>query len=178
VVNIKKLKDTEQKEAELYPELNQGLGVYDENGIFFIERKREQFSAIAKRYIQEMIIAELKGSTVKVLMSITSLLGSQRFTNAGNKCIGKYAGVDGKTVREALKELEYYHIIKRNLIPSGSRKKRKRRIVLHRWDTAKPLLVKDRKIMVDEEGKVIFVIPNPFRKSRIPLLIKTDKISV
>lgn len=119
--------------------------------------------------MHSFIWSELKGSSAKVLIAIAGLTGKQRFTLAGNKCISKYAGVDIKTVREALKELEYYHIIKRNLIPSGSIKRRRRRIVLHRWDTAKELLIKDKKVTLDTQGKVDIVTPNPFKKYKIPL---------
>lgn len=63
-----------------------------------------------------------------------------------------------------MRELEYYHFIKRFNVPGGSRTNRKRMIVLQRWDTAKDKLIKDNKITIDKEEKVIFVKPNPFRK--------------
>ena len=162
------LKEQERKEAELYPELNQGLEVVSENGEIILTRKKETFTAIAKGYVQCFIWSRLKGATAKVLIAIANLTGTQRFTLAGDKCISEYAGVNIKTVREALKELEYYHIIKRNLIPSGSLKRRRRRIVLFRWDTAKPLLIKDKKIIIDDKGEVCLVTPNPFKKCKIP----------
>lgn len=118
--------------------------------------------------MHRFIWSELKGSSAKVLIAIAGLTGKQRFTLASNECISKYAGVDIKTVRKALNELEYYHIIKRNPIPSGSIKRRRRRIVLHRWDTAKELLIKDKKVTLDNQGKVDSVTSNPFKKYRIP----------
>lgn len=118
--------------------------------------------------MQELIWSKLKGASAKVLIAIANLTGKQRFTLASNKCISEYAGVNIKTIGEALRELEYYHIIKRNLIPSGSLKRRKRRIVLHRWDTAKSLLIKDGKIAIDDKGKGYLIIPNPFKKCKIP----------
>ena len=168
MIGTNNFKKQEEEEAKLYPELNQGLEVFNEAGEWVIGKKKEQFSAIAWRYIKEGVLAELKGNTVKVLLAIASLTGKQRFTKAGNECISEYAGVDIKTVKKSLKELEFYHFIKRNLIPSGSLKKRKRRIVLQRWDTAKALLINDKRIIVNDKGKVIFVIPNPFKKYKIP----------
>jgi len=63
-----------------------------------------------------------------------------------------------------LRELEYYHLIKRFNLPGGSRTNRKRRIALQRWDSAKDILMEENKIKIDVEGKVNFVRPNPFRK--------------
>ena len=45
------LREQERKEAELSPELNQGLEVVSENGEIILTRKKEQFTAIAKGYI-------------------------------------------------------------------------------------------------------------------------------
>jgi hypothetical protein len=67
-------------------------------------------------------------------------------------------------VKNSLKELEYYHFIKRVNVPGGSCTNRKRMIVLQRWGTAKEKLIEENKITVDKEGKVIFVRPHPFRK--------------
>jgi hypothetical protein len=78
--------------------------------------------------------------------------------------ISKCAGLNEDTVKKCLRELEFYHFIERHDIPGGSCKKRKRMITLQRWDTAKDKLIKENKITVDKEEKVIFVIPNPFRK--------------
>ncbi len=45
------LREQERKEAELYPELNQGLEVVSENGEIILTRKKEQFTAIVWGYI-------------------------------------------------------------------------------------------------------------------------------
>ena len=78
--------------------------------------------------------------------------------------ISECAGLNEDTVKNCLRELEYYHFIKRHNPPGGSRTKRKRMITLQRWDTAKEKLIKEKKITVDTKGKVYMVIPNPFRK--------------
>lgn len=78
--------------------------------------------------------------------------------------ISECAGLNEDTVKKSLRELEYYHFIKRHNPPGGSCTNRKRMITLQRWDTAKDMLIKENKIEVDTEGKVYMVIPNPFRK--------------
>jgi len=87
-----------------------------------------------------------------------------RNTTVTNSIISKCAGLNEDTVKKCLRELEYYHFIKRHNIPGGSRTNRKRMIVLQRWDTAKDMLLKEKKIELDTKGKVYIVIPNPFRK--------------
>ena len=111
-----------------------------------------------------MVFAQLSGSASKALMAIASLTNKYRNTSASNKRISKWAGINICTVKNSLKELEYYHFIKRHNMPGGGRTNRKRMIVLQRWDTAKDKLLKENKIKVDKEGKVYMVIPNPFRK--------------
>ena len=98
-------------------------------------------------------------------MAIASLTKKKyRNTMASNQTISKWAGVNICTIKNSMRELEYYHFIKRFNVPGGSRTNRKRMIVLQRWDTAKDKLIKDNKITIDKEEKVIFVTPNPFRK--------------
>ena len=98
-------------------------------------------------------------------MAIASLTKKKyRNTMASNQTISKWAGVNICTIKNSMRELEYYHFIKRCNVPGGSRTNRKRMIVLQRWDTAKDKLIKDNKITIDKEEKVIFVKPNPFRK--------------
>jgi len=98
-------------------------------------------------------------------MAIASLTKKKyRNTMASNQTISKWAGVNICTIKNSMRELEYYHFIKRFNVPGGSRTNRKRMIVLQRWDTAKDKLIKDNKITIDKEEKVIFVKPNPFRK--------------
>jgi len=97
-------------------------------------------------------------------MAITSLTDKYRNTTFTNQTISKWAGVNICTVKNSLRELEYYHFIRRFDLPGGSRTNRKRMIVLQRWDSAKDILMEENKIKVDGEGKVNFIRPNPFRK--------------
>ena len=48
---IDALREQERKEAELYPKLNHGLEVVNENGEIILTPKKEQFTAIAKGYM-------------------------------------------------------------------------------------------------------------------------------
>lgn len=98
-------------------------------------------------------------------MAIASLTNKKyRNTMDNNQTISKWAGVNICTVKNSLRELEYYHLIKRFNLPGGSRINRKRMIVLQRWDSAKDILIEENKIKMDGKGKVNFVKPNPFRK--------------
>ena len=97
-------------------------------------------------------------------MAIASLTNRYRNTSTSNKIISKWAGINFCTVKSSLRELEYYHLIKRFNLPGGSRTNKKRMIILQRWDSAKDILIEENKIKVDGEGKVNFVRPNPFRK--------------
>lgn len=159
-----KLREQERKEVELYPELNQGLKILNEKGEWVLGRKKEAFLSFPRDFMFSGILRELNPSSVNVLCVIAGLVGIQRFTNASNNSIIRYSGLALKTIKKALKELEYYHIIGRNLIPSGSIKKRNRRIILHRWDTAKAILIKEKKLKLDDNGKILFLIPNPYKK--------------
>jgi hypothetical protein len=142
--------------------LNQGLD-FDEKG--FPRKKKEQFTAIAWGFFIANVFAQLTGSASKTLFAIATYTNKKfRNTTALNPMISECAGLNEDTVKKCLRELEYYHFIERHDIPGGSRKKRKRVIVLHRWDTAKEMLIKENKIKVDTKGKVYMVIPNPFRK--------------
>ena len=141
--------------------MNQGLDL-DEEGIH--RRKREQISFIAWQFVNSGVFAQLSGSASKVLMVIASLTNKYRNTTVSNKRISKWAGINICTVNNSLRELEYYHLIKRFNLPGGSRTNRKRMIILQRWDSAKDILMEENKIKVDGEEKVNFVRPNPFRK--------------
>ena len=163
VIPISDLRKQEEEETKLYPELNQGLKILNEKGEWVLGREKETFLSFPRDFMFSGILRELSLSSVNVLCVIAGLVGIQRFTNAGNNSISRYSGLTLKTIKKALKELEFYHVIKRNLIPSGARK-RKRRIVLHRWDTAKEILIKENKLKLDENGKILFLIPNPFKK--------------
>jgi len=80
---------------------------------------------------------------------------------ATNPMITRCAGLNIDTVKKCLRELEYYHFIKRHNLPNGRRNKRIRMITLLRWDTGKELLLKENKIKLDTDNKVLFVRPYP-----------------
>ena len=154
------LKKLWQKEIENDPDLNQGLDVAGSR-----KRKKEQFSAAPWEFTRSGITAELRGSPGTVLWALASLTNKYRNTRASNEMIAQWAGVCLDTVKRMLRQLEFYHLIGRRNLRS-SRTKRKRIITLLRWDTAKPRLIKEGKIKVDESGKVVFVKPYPFMRVR------------
>jgi len=158
------LKKQEQKEAELYPDLNQGLDVLNEAGEWVLGRKKEQFIAYARGFMLAGIIGELNGNAVKVLNVIAGFTNKFRNTTITNKIIMRYAGMSKTPLDNALKELKFYHLISSHYLPGGSLTRKIRRINLNRWDTAKSLLIKENKIVVGLDNKVTFVIPNPYRK--------------
>lgn len=135
----------------------------DEKG--FPRKKKEQFTAIAWGFFIANVFAQLTGGASKTLFAIATYTNKiHRNTTATNPMISKCAGLHEDTVKNCLRELEYYHFINRHDSPGGNRIKRKRTITLQRWDTAKEKLIKEKKITVDTNGKVDMVIPNPFRK--------------
>lgn len=142
--------------------MDQGLDLDEKS---FPRRNKEQFTAIAWGFFIANVFAQLTGSASKTLFAIATYTNNNfRNTAITNPMISKCAGLNVDTVKKCLRELEYYHFIKRHNIPGGSRENRKRMIALHRWDTAKDMLIKENKIKVDTKGKVYMVIPNPFRK--------------
>lgn len=160
----KNYKEQAEREARLYPEINQGYEVLNEAGEWVIGRKKEPFMAYPRGFVFSGIIGILNGNAVKVLNVICSFTNRFRNTTITNKMIMKYAGICRTPLDKALKELEYYHIISRHLLPGGSETKRRRRINIVRWDTALTLLVKEEKVTIGSDNKVISVIPNPYRK--------------
>jgi len=160
------LKKQEQKEAELYPDLNQGLDVLNEAGEWVLGRKKEQFIAYARGFMLAGIIGELNGNAVKVLNVIAGFTNKFRNTTITDKIIKQYTLVCQRTLTVSLQELKFYHLIKIHYLPGGSLTKKRRRINLNRWDTAKPLLIKENKIKVGLDQKVVFLIPNPYRGKR------------
>ena len=164
VIRTSNFKEQEE-EAKLYPELNQGLEVLNEAGEWVIGREKEQFLAYARGFLVSGIIGELNGNAVKVLNVIAGFTNQFRNTTTTDKKIMKYAGISClTTLHRALRELKFYRLISSHFLPGGSLTKRRRCIVLSRWDIAKAILVKEKKIIIDSEGQVIFLIPNPYRK--------------
>ena len=142
--------------------MDQGLD-FDEKGLS--RREKEQFTAIAWGFFIANVFAQLTGSASKTLFAIATYTNKKsRNTTATDSMISECAGLHEDTVKKCLRELEYYHFIKRHNLPGGSRINKIRMITLQRWDTAKDMLIKENKIEVDTEGKVYMVIPNPFRK--------------
>ncbi len=157
-------KKREEEEAKKYPEINQGLEILNEAGEWVVGREKEPFIAYPRGFAFSGIVGVLNDSTVKVLNIICSFTGRFRNTTITDDTIKKYANVCKNTLSKALQELEFYHIISRHLLPGGSLKKRRRRINILRWDTARARLIKEKKIVLGLDNKVVFVIPNPFRK--------------
>jgi len=160
----KNYKEQAEKEARIYPEINQGLEVLNEDGEWVIGRKKEPFTAYPRGFAFAGIIAVLNNSTVKILTIICSFTNRYRNTTITNKSIEKYSGTSKDTVKKAIRELKFYHIISSHYLPGGSLTKRRRCININRWDTARALLIKEKKIIIGLDNKVDFVIPNPYRK--------------
>lgn len=160
----KNYKEQEEKEARLYPEIAQGLEVLNEAGEWVIGREKEPFTAYPRGFSFACIIAVLNGNAVKVLVTICSFANRFRNTTITDKIIMKYAGISKNTLNVSLRELEFYHIISRHFIPGGSQIKRRRMINIIRWNTARALLIKEKKITIGLDNKVVFVTPNPYRK--------------
>ena len=160
----KNYKEQAEREARLYPEINQGYEVLNEAGEWVIGRKKEAFTAYSRGFVFSGIMALLNGNTIKVLNTICSFTNRFRNTTITNKMIEKYSGLSKSTAKKAIKELKFYHIISSHFIPGGSLKKRRRCININRWDTAQVLLIKENKITIGLDYKVVSVIPNPYRK--------------
>ena len=99
-------------------------------------------------------------------MAIANLTNKYRNTCYSDRIISEWAGINDCTVKKSLRELEYYHLIKRFDLPGGKRTNRIRMIVLQRWDSVKDVLIEENKIEVDSMGKVVSVKPYPFRKHK------------
>ena len=157
-------KKREEEEAKKYPEINQGLYELNEKEEWVLTRKKEPFTAYPRGFVFSGIIGILTGNAVKSLNVICSFTNKFRNTTIGDDVIRKYAGVCQKTLTNALRELEFYDVISRHNLPGGSRTKRRRRINIIRWDTARARLIKEKKIKLGLDDKIDFIIPNPFRK--------------
>lgn len=157
-------KEQEEKEARLYPEIRQGLEVLNEAGEWVIGYEKEPFTAYARGFVFSGIIGLLNGDTVKVLNIVASLTNRFRNTTHKDETIIKYANICQNTLTKAFRELKFYHIISSHYLPGGGLKKKRRCISINRWDTARPRLIKENKIVVGLDKKVIHLIPNPYRK--------------
>ncbi|MBA7591613.1 hypothetical protein ES708_33773 [subsurface metagenome] len=157
-----------KKDRELaikYPEINGGYEFYSESGEVILRLKPEQTLRYPMGFIHSGIIRELNGNTVKVFNIIISISNRKyRNTTALNEMIGKLSGISHNTVDKAIQELNFYHLIHIHYLPGGSRKDRRRKITLSRWDTARALLVNEKKVVIGLDNKVTFPIPNPYKK--------------
>lgn len=160
----KNYKEQEEKEARLYPEIAQGLEVLNEAGEWVIGRKKEPIIWIPAGFIFSGITDILNNVTIKILITIISFTNRFRNTTITDSVIKKKINVCQKTLTRSLQELEFYHIISRHLLPGGSLKKRRRCINVNRWDIARALLIKEKKVVIGLDNKVTFPIPNPYRK--------------
>ena len=110
-------------------------------------------------------MGSLNNSTAKILSVICGFTNRFRNTTITNKIIGVYSGASEKTVKRAIRELKFYHIISSHLLPGGGSLKKKRRCInINRFDTALPLLIKEKKVTLKLDDKVDLVSPNPYRK--------------
>jgi len=100
-------------------------------------------------------------------MIILFCSGRKNTTYATNEKLSKISGLSedwiGKKKKSYLNELEYWHLIETHLKPNRwNPKKKSRSIVIRRWDEARELLIKEKKI-AQEDGKWI-TSSNPFRE--------------
>lgn len=155
----------DEKLVEKYPEMNGGYEVKNEDGEWVVGYKLERYIKYPVGFLEAGIIKELDSSAVKVFNILINVSNKYRNTSVLDRTLIKLSGIKQGTITKALQELRYYHLISSHLLPGGSRKKRRRKIVLNRWDTARTLLLKENKIKLGLDGKVDFLKPNPFRKT-------------
>lgn len=157
--------------VEKYPEMNGSYEVKNEDGEWVVGYKLERYIKYPVGFLEAGIIRELNSSTVKVFNILISVCNKYRNTSVLDKTIIKLSSIKQGTISKALRELRYYHLISSHLLPGGGLKKRRRKIVLNRWDTAKVLLLKENKIVIGLDDKVDFLKPNPYRKTK-PIIPK------
>lgn len=158
---------TNRKDFELaikYPEINGGYEFYSEDGEIILRLKPEQTLRYPMTFSHSGIIRELSGNAVKVFNIIISISNRFRNTTATDRTIIKLSGVSHCTLTRALQELKFYHLIHTHYLPGGGQRKRRRKINLLRWGTARALLIREKKIVIGLDNKVTFLIPNPYRK--------------
>lgn len=159
--------DSKDKELVIkYPELNGGYELYSESGEIILRLKKEQYIKYPMGFISSGVIRELSSSAVKIFNIIISLCGKYRNTTAMDRTIIKLSGLSSRTLSDIFLELKYYHLISIHYLPGGSLKKKIRKITLSRWDTAQALLIKEKKVTIGLDNKIICLIPNPYKKRR------------
>jgi len=133
-----------------YPELDGSNTVWEQH-------KRIKFG-----FFHTNIISQLRPGAVKLYNIILYCTNKRQSTYAGNPKLSRLSQLSevyiGKKKDSYLNELEYWHLIKRDLKPNRwDRRKKDRTIVCLRWDTAREKLLKEGKIT--KEG---IAGPNPF----------------
>ena len=122
----------------------------------------EQHKRIKFGFFHTNIISQLRPGAVKLYDIILYCTNKRQSTYAGNKKLSRLSQLSevyiGKKKDSYLNELEYWHLIKRDLKPNRwDRRKKDRTIVCLRWDTAREKLLEEGKIT--KEG---IARPNPF----------------
>jgi hypothetical protein len=156
-------------EAIKYPELNGSDYVFDEIKGEFVN-KPEQHKRIKYGFYQLNIISQLRPKALKLYMIILFNTDKWQKTYIKNDTLSQVSGLSiniiSKRKNSLLNELEYWHLIERRELPNPrynkNNPKKNRCITVHRWDTAKELLIKEGKI-IKIEGKYV-TRPNPFKK--------------
>ncbi len=136
------------------PELAQGF--YDHLGNRLPKGKMEQFVYKPMGFIKSGINNLLLESDLKIYDYLASKCNKHRNTRTTNLEIQKVTGYSNTTVKESLRRLRWYHLIRTRTY--YVRPKRKRRItVLLKWDTAYPELCREKKIKAINKNDVVFI---------------------
>ncbi|MBA7514246.1 hypothetical protein ES705_06271 [subsurface metagenome] len=126
----------------------------------------EQHKRIKLGFFHTNILSQLRPGAVKLYDIILCCTNRKQSTYAGNPQLSRLSQLSeysiGKTKNSYLNELEYWHLIRRDLKPNRWNKGKKdrtidRTIVCLRWDTAEEKLLEEGKIT--KEG---IAGPNPF----------------
>ena len=122
----------------------------------------EQHKRIKFGFFHTNIISQLRPGAVKLYDIILYCTNKKQSTYAGNPKLSRLSQLSelsiGKKKYSYLNELEYWHLIERDLKPNRwDRRKKDRTIVCLRWDTAREKLLEEGKIT--KEG---IAGPNPF----------------
>jgi len=146
--------------AKDIPETNGSDWYYDETIGEFTQKKPEPF-ILTKREIYDLGINNfLSQSAMLVLLAIEYKANRWRNTRARNKIIFEIANVKEKTGKLALRELEFYNIIKRRRLPDGQRI-----ITLLRGETTIKKLKEEGKLAY-HDNKPILIKNEPLEKER------------
>jgi len=139
------------------PELNQS-GIFDNEGNRIEKTKLEQFSYIPMGFINSGIIFCFPGKHILTIYHyLSSKCNKWRNTQVKTESIIEDTGLSEETIKEALRVLEFYHLISRRRYYIGMNRKR-RIITLLRWDTAYKKLVEEEKIKAHSANDIYFIM--------------------